>query len=269
MGTPGWSVSKPNLVAMLALANANVQSWLESRGGYGKLEGKNSSLHGMFDFEKDRWHGNFGLRYIHTKASASAYALDDSVLAAGDVAQNEGWSTQKTKKSASYRDFLSSLNAVYDLDKNTLPRFAAAKAITRPNYDNMFIGGTTAGWQDTLHNNETVSRGSVALKPMRSKQFDLGIEYYYARGNPVSLTYFRRKINNFITTVTQVSQQIGLVSPDTGLDNWTVNQYVNAGGGKINGIEAQSTTRSTTASAWWRTSPRPMPQPLARAARTS
>lgn len=239
MGTPGWSVPKPNLDAMFDLANANVVGWIESRGGYGEIEEKNNSLYGMLNFDMDALHGNVGLRYIRTKARASSYTYDGVTAIPGDVAANTGWSTTKVHQRASYDDVLPSLNLVYDLTPNMLARFAVAKAITRPNYDNMFIGGSTLGWNDTLPNNETVNFGDVGLKPMESKQLDLGLEYYYGRGNLVSVGYFHKKVNNFITTVTRVNQQIGLISPDTGLDNWTVNQYVNAGGGKINGIEAQ------------------------------
>ncbi|MBO9687773.1 TonB-dependent receptor [Roseateles chitosanitabidus] len=239
MGTPGWSVPKPNLDAMFALANSNVAQWVQSRGDYGQLKEKNTSLYAMANFEKDALHGNFGLRYIRTKASATSYTFDGTPLATGDVPQNQGWSTGKSTKDASYNDVLPSLNLVYDLNRNTLLRFAASKAITRPNYDNMFVGGSTVGWQDKVQGNESISYGDIGLKPMSSKQFDLGIEYYYDRGNLVSLAFFHKKIDNFITTVTQVNQKIGLVSPDTGLDNWTVNRFVNAGGGKINGIETQ------------------------------
>lgn len=238
MGTPGWSVPKPNLDAMFALANANVASWVQSRGGYGQIEEKNTSLYGMFNFEKDAFHGNFGLRYIRTKASNDAYIFDGSPLAAGDVPQNVGWNKNKQQTNASYSDWLPSLNLVYDLDRNTLLRFAASKAITRPNYDNMFAGATL-GWNDTVPNNETVNYGTPSLKPMSAKQFDLGIEYYYGRGNLVSATLFHKKIDNFISTATQVNQKIGLISPDTGLDNWTINRYINAGGGKITGLETQ------------------------------
>jgi iron complex outermembrane recepter protein len=31
-----------------------------------------------------------------------------------------------------------------------------------------------------------------------------------------------------------------VVSPDTGVDNWTVNRYINAGGGTVNGVELQA-----------------------------
>jgi len=239
VGTAGWNVPKPNLSAMFDLANSNVKSWVESRGGFGELEEKNTALYGMFDFEQDQWHGNFGLRYIRTKATASSYFFDGKSDMTNVVEANRGWSTTKKNADASYSDWLPSLNVVYDLNKETKLRFAASSAITRPNYDNMFIGGSTAGWQDTLPGNETVTFGKVGLKPMKSNQLDFGLEYYYGRGNLAAVTFFYKKVNNFITTDTLLNQQIGLISPDTGKDNWTINTYKNAGGGKITGFEAQ------------------------------
>src|SRR6185295_4739937 len=38
---------------------------------------------------------------------------------------------------------------------------------------------------------------------------------------------------------TSLNQQVGVVSPDSGLDSWTINRYINAGGGTINGVELQ------------------------------
>jgi iron complex outermembrane receptor protein len=238
MGTPGWSSPKPNIDAMMANTNANITSWTEARDGYGALEEKNTSAYGMFEIEQGPLRGNFGLRYIHSNVTASGYKFDGTPLAAGDIGENAGWSNSLTSQTASYHDFLPSLNLAYELQKNTILRFAASKAITRPNFDNMFLA-TEAGFQDQVAGNETITYGSPALKPMKSAQIDLGIEYYYGRGNLLALTYFHKSIDNFITALTQVNQQIGVVSPDSGKDSWTVNRYVNAGGGNINGLETQ------------------------------
>lgn len=232
----GWSVPRPNIDAMLALASANIDHWVEDRSAYAQLKEKNKSLYGMFEFEKDALHGNFGLRYIRTNVSATGYDFDGTPTT--DVAQNNGWSTNKVTQSATYNDVLPSLNVVFDLSKNTLLRFAAAKAITRPNFDNMFLT-SVVGFADTNAANDAFNYGSPALKPQKSQQFDIGIEHYYGRGNLVSAALFYKKIDNFVTTRTQLNQSVGVVSPDTGLDSWTVNRYVNAGGGTIKGVELQ------------------------------
>jgi iron complex outermembrane receptor protein len=232
----GWSVPRPNIDAMLALDKANIANWVEDRSAYGELKEKNRALYGMFEFEKDALHGNFGLRYVRTTASATGYDFDGTPTT--DVAQNNGWSTNKVTKSATYNEVLPSLNAVYDLSKDTLLRFAAAQAITRPNFDNMFLT-SVVGFDDTNASNDAFNYGTPALKPQKSTQFDLGIEHYYGHGNLVSAALYYKKINNFVTTQTQLNQSVGVVSPDSGLDSWTVNRYVNAGGGTIRGVELQ------------------------------
>jgi len=234
----GWSVPKPNIPAALANASANITRWVEDRSAYGQLKEDNQALYGMFDFEADKWKGNFGLRYIRTEATATSYAFDGTPKAADDVGQNNGWGRSKTSKKSTYNDLLPSLNASYDLSDDTVLRVAAAKAITRPNFTNMF-NSTVVGFDDTNASNDAFNYGSPALKPQSSNQFDIGLEYYYSKGNLVSANFFYKKISNFITTKTLVNQQVGVVSPDSGRDSWTINQYVNAGGGKIAGIELQ------------------------------
>ncbi len=237
-GTPGWYAPKPDIDAMMANTNANITSWSEERDGYGMLQEKNNSAYGMFEFEKDQWRGNFGLRYVHTDATATGYKFDGSPLAAGDIAQNQGWSNTLSSEKASYGYVLPSLNLAYNLQKDTILRFAAARAMTRPNFDNMFLA-QQSGYEDGVAGNETMVYGSPGLKPMMSTQFDLSLEQYYGRGSLVSVDFFHKNIDNFITTVTANDQHIGVVSPDSGLDSWTVSHYVNAGGGKIDGFELQ------------------------------
>ena len=238
MGSLGWTSPRPDIDAMMANTNANVARWVEERPGYGRLQEDNLAFYGMFVYETDTLRGNFGLRYISTDGTATGYELDGTPLAPGDVGQNAGWGVNTVSRTASFDDILPSVNLAWDLDDGLVLRFAASEAITRANYENMFLAQMT-GWQDTVAGNETVTFGDIGLEPMKSRQFDLGLEYYYGDGNLVAVTLFTKDISNFITTRTLTNQQIGVVSPDSGLDSWTVNQYVNAGGGSIDGVELQ------------------------------
>ncbi|MFY7914979.1 MAG: TonB-dependent receptor [Rubrivivax sp.] len=242
-GSLGWNMPKPNIGAMFDGTYQSVVGWIEQRPGRADLEEKNNSLYGMFEFDQDKLRGNFGLRYINTKVSSSAYKFDATrvtqaeVFAKKDVAQNDGWSRTLSTDKASYSDWLPSFNAAYELDRNSIVRFAAAKAITRPNFDNMFYG-SQGGFGDNDPTNQSITFGDPGLKPMKSNQFDLSYEFYYGRGNMVSIGAFYKSISNFVSTKTLVNQKIGVADP-VGGDNWTVNRYINAGGGKIKGIEAQ------------------------------
>ncbi|AFU98082.1 TonB-dependent receptor [Simiduia agarivorans] len=237
-GPNGWTNPRPNIGAMMANTLDNIDSFVEERPGFGLLKEDNLSAYVMANFEGEGFRGNFGLRYVQTDASATGYDLDGTPLAPGDVAQNNGWGTALVTDKSSYSDVLPSVNVVFDLTEDLLLRFSAGQAITRANYENMFRG-QMAGFQDTVAGNETVTFGDPGLLPQKSSQADLGVEYYYGDGNVISVAYFKKDIENFISTVTEVDQQIGVISPDSGLDSWTVNQYINAGGGKIDGFEFQ------------------------------
>lgn len=239
VGQDGFKAPKPVLSAMIAKTLADLSSWKEERSGYAALNEQNDALYGMFTFEADTVKGNFGLRYVSTDITGTSYELDGTPLAAGDLAQNAYYSNNKTSVSESYHDVLPSMNVTFDLTDDIVLRTSASQAISRANYNDMFTAATQAGYQDTVQGNERLTIGNVGLKPMKSGQADVGIEYYYGDGNMLSATYFVKSINNFVTNEIQVNQSIGLVSPDTGRDNWEVNTLKNAGGGQIDGVELQ------------------------------
>ncbi|QNM97219.1 TonB-dependent receptor [Chitinimonas koreensis] len=233
-----WSIPRPNIDAMLSNTSKNITGWIEDRSAYGELNEDNTALYGMFTFEAENVRGNFGLRYIATKATSTTYAFDGTPLAAGDYSGNANWGRGTASTKASYNDVLPSVNVAFDLKKNLVLRASASQAITRPNFANMF-GVTVAGYNDDRVGNETWTTGNINLKPMKSSQADLGIEYYYGKGNLASATFFTKEISNFVTTQTLANQKVGLVDPRSGVDNWTVQTYANAGGGTIRGIELQ------------------------------
>ncbi|WP_062063479.1 TonB-dependent receptor [Cellvibrio sp. OA-2007] len=239
VGAHGMTAPKPNLGAMVAKTLADLTGWKEERSGYAFLNEQNDALYGMFTFETEGVKGDFGLRYISSDVTGKSYALDGTPLASGDLAQNAYYSNNKTSISDDYDDVLPSLNVIFDLTDDLVLRTTASQAISRANYNDMFTAVTQQGYQDTVPGNERVTIGNVGLKPMKASQADLSLEYYYGDGNMLSATYFVKSVNNFVTSEIQVNQSIGLVSPDSGVDNWEVNTLKNAGGGEIDGIELQ------------------------------
>ncbi len=238
LGAAGYTVPKGNLDAMLNGTISLVDKFAYSRSAYGLIEEDNFSLYGMFSFAGDGFRGNFGLRYISTDVTSSGHVVDNSP--ADDLAVNTGWSEEIHSVEDSYNDVLPSFNVAFDLREDMILRFSAAQAITRPNYDNLFLSSLT-GYPDDRQGNEEITYGNPGLLPMKSSQADLSLEYYYGDGNLLSATYFIKDISNFIVATTDYNQEIGVINNDleTPADDWTVNNYINAGGGTIDGIELQ------------------------------
>jgi iron complex outermembrane receptor protein len=233
-----WTVPRADIGAMLSNTRKNISGWVEDRSGYGELNEKNHSAYGMFEFDTEGLRGNFGLRYISTKITSTGYKFDGTTPA-DQYSGNQNWAKTTAVSGAKYNDVLPSLNLAFDLSKDLVLRATASQAITRPNFANMF-GVTVSGYNDDRPNNETWTVGNVGLKPMKSSQADLGLEYYYGKGNLLSATFFVKDISNFVVAKALANQKVGLVDPLTGVDNWTVQSFENAGGGRIRGVELQA-----------------------------
>ncbi|KQV56471.1 TonB-dependent receptor [Pelomonas sp. Root1217] len=233
-----WTIPRADIGAMLNNTRKNISGWAEDRSGYGELNEKNRSAYGMFEFDTEGLRGNFGLRYISTKITSTGYKFDGTTPA-DQYSGNQNWAKTTAVSGAQYNDVLPSLNLAFDLSKDLVLRATASQAITRPNFANMF-GVTVSGYNDDRPNNETWTVGNVGLKPMKSSQADFGVEYYYGKGNLLSATFFVKDISNFVVAKALANQKVGLVDPLTKVDNWTVQSFENAGGGRIRGVELQA-----------------------------
>lgn len=238
LGYAGYKVPKGNLQAMINATNSLVTKFGYSRPAYGLLEEDNLSLYGMFSFAGEGFRGNFGLRYISSDVTSSGHGIDG--VSTDELGVNTGWTKAIRSVKGDYSDVLPSFNVTFDLASDLLLRMSASQAITRPTYDTMFLASIT-GYPDDRDFNEQITYGNPALQPMKASQADLSLEYYYGPSNMISATYFVKDINNFIVANTKFNQKIGAINNDlpTPADNWTVNNYVNAGGGTIDGIELQ------------------------------
>jgi TonB-dependent receptor len=82
---------------------------------------------------------------------------------------------------------------------------------------------------------QTGSGGNPDLQPITSTNYDLSLEYYFARTGFAAIALFRRDVSDFIIDVTEVRN-----IPDVGLVR--INSPVNAPSGRLQGIEAQFRT---------------------------
>src|SRR5690606_17422038 len=124
-------------------------------------------------------------------------------LAAGGIAFGTG-AALDVSGGQEYTDVLASLNLKVQLTDTLLARFAASKAIARPNFNQMSpfvdlnasvnVAGTQVeGWGGA-------ARGNPNLKPMRADQFDVSLEWYFGPTGSLYGTAFRKNVEDFFTT---------------------------------------------------------------------
>lgn len=229
----GYVLPEPKLDQMISDGYAAITSFdntsIGYKSGYGTIQETNFALYAMADFSAEGVRGNFGVRYVSTDAESDYYALD----ATGNYAN--GLSTEK----ADYSEILPSVNVAFDLSEDIILRLSASQVISRANYTDMFAASSLSGYEDGTVGNEVISTGNIGLEPFKATQADLGVEYYFDGDGMVSATFFIKDISSFTKVDQILNQSIGIVDPDSGVDNWTVATKGTGSGGEIKGIELQ------------------------------
>ncbi len=202
-----------------------------------------------FDFGRDigsngmSIDGNVGVRFVKSDLSSNgslAYDDFDQDLVEGGNrtpdAESHDHARDFLPEAAAYLDqlatpyvvdqkdtkWLPSLNIKWNLNDNSLVRFGASKAMTRPNIQDMratrLVGATTTrtnypnitdptdplysvdrGAQDISLGRITITRGNPDLKPTTAVNLDLSYEWYF-QGGYLSAAVFKKDLKNIINT---------------------------------------------------------------------
>ena len=218
----------------------------KTQAAYGVLYFENNDAFGGRPVD-----GNFGVRVVKTKVEAIGGGLMPDMTTAylEDVAPEvrEAFYGQyfEDKSSSSYTDVLPSLNMRVRFDHGLQWRFAASKAIARPEFRLMqnwiTLGANAAGCaqarEDGLRTElcsfddlaYSGSGGNPDLKPMRANQFDTALEWYFGPGNSAYITLFAKDVKDYFATSVATEVIDGR--------NYVMSRTRNLDEGKIRGFE--------------------------------
>jgi TonB-dependent receptor len=118
-----------------------------------------------------------GVRYQATRFEAEGTGVRDGNFVA-------------TQARNSHQDWLPSLHVRRDLDNNTTVRAAWSNSVVRPTFEQLAPGYVIEG--------DEAEFGNPDLKPMKSGNFDLGIERRLGYAGVISAYAFHKKIRNFV-----------------------------------------------------------------------
>jgi len=191
-------------LAMLAASNGFE---VHQRPDSSRVEEEVAALYADASFEGSfadmPWNLTVGGRYARTETTAFgiSQALQDLVNS-GDptlyttVLGNAVVVSQTNK----YNDFLPSLSFRLELTDDVVLRFAASKTLTRPPLGalspRLVIGTTRPG-------NLQASSGNPDLKPFKSKNADLSVEWYYQDNGFVTVGLFYKDVQNFLVNTVE------------------------------------------------------------------
>ncbi|WP_420826726.1 TonB-dependent receptor [Azomonas macrocytogenes] len=117
-----------------------------------------------------------GMRYERTRFEARGSGIRDG-------------NYEKINADNSYTRWLPGLHLRYQLDKRTQLRAAITHSVVRPTFGQLAPGFVIDG--------DEASFGNPNLRPLKSRNIDLGIEHYLGRAGVVSAFLFYKDIDNF------------------------------------------------------------------------
>lgn len=128
-------------------------------------------------FDIGDWRLLAGVRHEGTRLRADGSSLIDGEFGAVHAERHtDAW--------------LPGLHARYDLDKNTSVRAAWTNSVVRPTFEQLAPG--------TVIDGDEASFGNPMLAPMRSSNFDLGIDHRLGRDGAASAYLFHKRIKDFV-----------------------------------------------------------------------
>ncbi|MBT0667096.1 TonB-dependent receptor [Novosphingobium profundi] len=200
-GYPGQSWLIVDYDQALSALGIDRSDYLTNRGSDYAVEERTWALYAQYDWNhmlgSVPFRGNIGGRFYHTGI--------DSV----GVGTVDGVSSTITGNS-SYQGFLPAANLIFDLTDKLVVRAAAARNINRPTLSSLAVNGTvTSGDNGEV----SVSTGNPNLKPYKSTDLDLSIEYYLGNHGSITGALFYKTLDGFIATQTVYNVAYG----DTGL----------------------------------------------------
>lgn len=179
-----------------------------------------SAAYAQADYKYENLRGNIGLRFVRTTTTSGSsdkilYRLDwkDANGNLLSEAQQRVENFVYIEKENTENKVLPSANLVWDIDDNWVWRFAAAKVIARPGYDDLgqfqtlrytsneySADRSAADDFDPIYDGEgwVGSGGNSQLKPLESTQFDSSLEYYYGKGSGFGVALFKKDVDNFV-----------------------------------------------------------------------
>jgi iron complex outermembrane receptor protein len=197
-------------------------------------------------FGGENWRGNIGLRVVRTDQTSRG----NEVFAANpppDAIPNPFGSFVPVEVKRHYTDFLPSANLSFDLRRDLILRFAAARTMARPDYTDIvprvsLNPGALTG-----------SGGDPFVKPFRANQFDVSIEWYPDRETIIAAAVYYKDIISYI--VNRTTQEVfpietetpnlsrctpaGTGNPDLFNCTFDINRRSNGPGGTNKGFELQ------------------------------
>jgi len=147
-------------------------------------------------FKGERWAADIGVRYVKTKEHVVTYT-QVSANTPGAITTSAFGPFIGIPVDHTYNDVLPSANFKFDVTHELVARLAASKTMTRPDYSAL-AGFTDLSPPAVAGGVGSGSGGNPDLNPIRSNNYDAGLEWYFAKRSVLSASLFYMDLRNYI-----------------------------------------------------------------------
>jgi len=163
-----------------------------------QLHEKDLATYLQADFKGTGWAGNIGVRVVNTDENVVTYSGQNvSASTPGAVLTSLFGPFVGLPVSHTYSDFLPSANLKIDMTPEVVARFAVSQTMTRADYSAL-AGSTNLAPPGQVTGIGSGTGGNPDLKPIRSTNYDVGVEWYFAKRSLLSATLFYMDLQNYI-----------------------------------------------------------------------
>ena len=134
-----------------------------------------------------------------------------------------------------YRYLLPSIDLNLSITDDVKARLDASRTLTRPSLVDITPDTNVPAGQRVGNLNAT--GGNPTLLPYLSDNFDLGVEWYYARNSYFSADAFVKEVTDFIVGGTRTAPINGVTLPDGSLAQFAITSKVNGPSAEVRGLE--------------------------------
>jgi len=176
-----------------------------------QLHEKDTAAYVQADFKGTGWSANVGLRALRTEENVILYEPPPTANTPNQVTTSAFGPYVGTPTDHTYNDVLPSANLKLEVAPDLIGRFALAETMTRPDYSAL-AGFTNLLAPGTVNGTGSGTRGNPDLKPIRSINYDAGLEWYFAKRSLLGGTLFYMDLRNYVGLSSQTRDYLTIGS---------------------------------------------------------
>jgi iron complex outermembrane recepter protein len=165
-------------------------------------------------FGGEKWSGNAGVRVVNTQTLSRGFdqpVTSITTTPGDDTLQYTYGVAAPVAVKNSYTNVLPSANVKYNVTSKLLARAAFSIMVTRPTLTDLGVNNSYGGRVAV----PLSSGGNPSLKPFKSKNYDISLEWYPSRVSYFSVGAFYKDLSSFLELQTLPVERFGRVYQDT------------------------------------------------------